>query len=112
MKKYLFLLLLLIPLLFIKIPEYNELNNLAIIDRIYISCNNNYNVKLREIIPIKDNNGIKYEYKYYKGNGNNIYSIIKNIDEKTKKKLFYKHVENIYSKCINKKEILDILKNK
>ena len=113
MKKYILFILLLIPLLFIKIPKYIELNNLAIIDRVYISCyNNKYNVKLREIIPIKDDNGIEYDYKYYKGTGNNINTIIKNINNKTKKKLFYKHIEKVYSNCINKKEFLNILKDK
>ena len=49
--------------LFVKLPKYKELNNLKIIDKITIECDNYI---LREIIPNKDNNGIEYEYKYYK----------------------------------------------
>ena len=49
--------------LFAKIPRYRELNHLKIIDKIYVYCDYN---KLREILPTRDDNGIEYEYKYYK----------------------------------------------
>ena len=69
MKKYLFLTILLLPLLFFKIPKYVELNNLIIIDSIGIDCKNN-NIYYREIIPIKDDDGIEKKYKIYKSNMN------------------------------------------
>ena len=64
MRKYIILLLLFCGLsFFVKIPKYKELNHLKIIDKITINCDG---VILREVIPSKDNNGIKYKYKYYK----------------------------------------------
>lgn len=103
MKKYLFIILLFFPLLFIKIPSYVELNNLSIIDKITIKCDNNkYIITLREIIPIKNDNGIKYKYKYYKGNGTNINIIIKEIDNNTKRKLYYKTSKYKYINCRKK----------
>ena len=47
--------------LFIKLPKYKELNNLKIIDRIYVYCDY---YKLREVILNKDD--FELEYKYYK----------------------------------------------
>ena len=47
--------------LFIKLPKYRELNNLKIIDKVYVYCD--YNL-LREIILNKDD--FELEYKYYK----------------------------------------------
>ena len=49
--------------LFVKLPKYRELNHLKIIDKVIVYCD--YNV-LREVIPKRDDNGIEYEYKYYK----------------------------------------------
>ena len=104
MRKYL-LLLLFIPLFFIEIPKYNELNNLAIIDKINIKCiDNEYIVTLREVIPLKDDNGIKYDYKYYKDTGNNINDIISNIDKNTKKVIYLKYVKKINRNCSVKLE--------
>ena len=47
--------------LFIKLPKYKELNNLKIIDKIYVYCDY---YKLREVILNKDD--FELEYKYYK----------------------------------------------
>lgn len=61
MKKYLILIIILIFIsLFIKIPKYRELNNIKIIDKIYVYCDY---YKLREILLDKDD--YNYEYKYY-----------------------------------------------
>ena len=61
MKKYLILIIILIIIsLFIKIPKYRELNNIKIIDKIYVYCDY---YKLREILLDKDD--YNYEYKYY-----------------------------------------------
>ena len=55
----LLIIFLLIPLLFINIPPYIELNNLAIIEEIGIKQNKeNYTLYLKEIIPIKEELGI------------------------------------------------------
>ena len=62
MKKTIILTIIFIILsLFIKIPKYNEINNIKIIDRVYKYCDY---YKLREVLLDKDD--YNYEYKYYK----------------------------------------------
>ena len=62
MKKTIILTIILIILsLFIKIPKYNEINNIKIIDKVYKYCDS---YKLREVLLDKDD--YNYEYKYYK----------------------------------------------
>ena len=57
MKKIIYILILIS--IFI-VPPYKELNNIKIIDAIGIDNNKIY---LREVIPNKNNNEIKYKYK-------------------------------------------------
>ena len=58
------------------VPPYYELNNIKIIDTIKVEkINNQYNITLREIIPTKNNNTIKYKYKYHKITTDNLKSI-------------------------------------
>lgn len=92
MKKYLFIILIvLIISLFIKIPEYKELNNLKIIEGIGLECiNNNKILYLKEIIPEKDDNGIEYNYKYHKVNFNNLNN-----------KYYLKNTKYIITNCSN-----------
>ena len=62
MKKYILLIFIFIILsIFIKVPKYNELNNIKIIDKVYVYCDS---YKLREILLDKDD--LTFEYKYYK----------------------------------------------
>ncbi len=62
-KTILLFIILFIFSLFAKLPKYRELNDLKIIDEVYVYCD--YNL-LREVIPTRDDNGIEYEYKYHK----------------------------------------------
>ena len=87
MKRIIFIIILIVLLVFIKIPSYRELNDLKIIKYIYV-CDNYY--YLEEVIPIRDDNGIEYDKKIYK---------VKNISNK----YFIKYVK--YKKCKNKKGI-------
>ena len=90
MKKLFLLVLVLLGAFIFKIPEYVELNNLAIIEAIGIDfTNDKYTVYLKEVIPKKDENGIKYEYKYYKSSDLNLEDVYKKLSDKTKKKLYY-----------------------
>ena len=109
----LLIILLLIPLLFINIPPYIELNNIAIIEEIGIKQNkNNYTLYLKEIIPIKEDNSIKYEYKYYESTSKNIKSCLKKINKSTKKTIYINKVKTIYTnKNINIKKELGIKPN-
>ena len=94
MKRIILMVLIIIPLLFIKIPKYRELNHLRIINKIGIDCTNN-KVYLKEIIPIKDDNGIEYEYKLYEFN--NLEKVIKS------KKYYIKKTTKVITNCQNNK---------
>lgn len=109
----LLIIFLLIPLLFINIPPYIELNNLAIIEEIGIKKNKeNYTLYLKEIIPIKEDNSIKYEYKHYESTNKNISSCLKDINKTTKKTIYLNKVKTIYTnKFINIKKELGIKPN-
>lgn len=110
MKKIILLIIIVLELSLIKIPEYIELNDLAIIEEITIISNNNqYIINLKEIIPIKDDAGIDYEYKYYKKTGTNIKKIIMEIDNETKKKLYLNKVKSLTTNIINSNKILNDL---
>ena len=62
MKKTIILFIIFIILsIFVKIPEYKELNNIKIIDRVYVYCDY---YELREVLLDKED--YNYEYKYYK----------------------------------------------
>lgn len=102
MKKVVIVLLVLIGAYLCKIPEYKELNDLAIIDGIGVYYDgDNYNVYLREIIPIKSDQGIDYEYKYYDDKDDDIKKAYKKIVTNTKKKFYLKHcrtlITNLYT---------------
>lgn len=110
MKKVLITVLIILSLLIIKIPPYVELNNLAIIDSIGVSYNDrNYTIYLKEIIPVKDENGITYEYEFYKSNGDSIDACYKNIKNKTKKKLYLKRIKLLITNLKNSDNILEEL---
>ena len=67
MKKVIIIgLVLLIPAFFINIPEYKELNNLIIVKTIEVKCTGKeYDVKLKEVLPEKEENSVEYKYKNY-----------------------------------------------
>ena len=93
MKKTIFIIILLFIIsLFIHIPNYLELNDLIIIDKIDIDCENktiNYN----EVIPYKDNNSIDYKYKEYSYKYKNINEFF-NI-----KNIYYKKAKIKWKNC-------------
>ena len=100
MKKYLFIILLIILSFFIKIPKYIELNDLKIIEKVYFDCDKDI-YYLTEVIPIRDDNGIEYNRKKYKLKYNDITN-----------KYFLRDVKKISSNCLDEKEIKKQLKIK
>lgn len=113
MKRFILLLILICISFFIKIPEYVELNDLAIIEGIGISYNNNhYTIYLKEIIPIKDEQGINYDYKYYKESGKTLNNAYQNLKNKTKKKLYLKEAKLIVTNIKTTDEIKNYFKIK
>ena len=100
MKKIIILLLvfLFIGLLF-NIPKYNELNNIVIIDKIKIDCSNDIDILLREVNPVKTDNGITYNYTYYKNNIKNINMFKSSFTNKYHKSFYYNKVKILESNC-------------
>ena len=96
MKKILLILIIVLELSIIKIPKYTELNDLAIIEEIFIEQNNHkYTIVLKEIIPKKADQGINYEYKYYQDTSTTINKTINKISHKTKKKLYLNKTKSL-----------------
>lgn len=94
MKKIIFIISVILLSFILPIPEYVELNNLAIIESIGINYkNDNYTIYLKELIPKKDDNGITYQYHYYKETSNSITNAYQKIKNKTKKKIYLKRVK-------------------
>ena len=89
MKKAIILLIIFCTLYLIGIPRYTELNNLAIIETVGVSYEENkYYVYLKEVIPVKDDQGIKYEYKYYTGIGDDVEEAYSKLVKKASKKIY------------------------
>ncbi len=110
MKKIILLILILLELFIIPIPEYVELNNLAIIEEVILEeKNNQYTLILKEKIPLKDDQGISYKYKTYKETSSTINSVYQNIKNKTKKKLYLSKVKSLYTNYSSPEEITNLL---
>lgn len=113
MKKIILILLIIIELFIIKIPKYEELNNLAIIKEIAIEYKENkYTIYLKEIIPIKDNQGINYKYKIYKETSSTIKKAYNKIKNKTKKKIYLNKVQKLKTNIKNTNKIKNELQIK
>lgn len=102
MKRIILLFIIVLGAFIFKIPEYRELNNIAIIEGIGIFYDGyNYTVYLKEVIPVKSDQGIGYEYKYYEEKASSIDNAYKEIISNTKKKLYLKRckflVSNLYT---------------
>ena len=95
MKKIIVLVVLIIMFGFIiKIPEYHELNDLAIIQGVGVEYkNHSYTVYMKEVIPVRSDMGIDYEFKYYEGESSDLEKAIERVQDKTKKKLYYNKVK-------------------
>ena len=91
MKKIIVLVVLIIMFGFIiKIPEYHELNDLAIIQGVGVEYkNHSYTIYMKEVIPVRSDMGIDYEFKYYEGESSDLEKAIERVQDKTKKKCCY-----------------------
>ena len=100
-------------LIIIKIPKYEELNNLVIIKEIAVEYSKDkYTIYLKEIIPIKANQGINYKYKIYKETSTSIKKAYNKIVSKTKKKLYLNKVKTLTTNIKNTDKIKNELKIK
>lgn len=110
MKKILIILLIIIELFIIKIPSYVELNDLAIIEKIAVIDNDNsYTIILKEIIPVKDDQGISYKYHYYQETAKTIEEAYNKIDNSTNKKLYLNKVKSLITNMATTTDIRSYL---
>ena len=92
-------------LMLIPIPKYKELNHLVLVNKINITCTNNYiNGTIFEIIPIKEDNGVEYKEKKYYTKGKSLEELKINLENQTSDKFYYKSIKKIKTNC-NRKEI-------
>lgn len=99
--------ILLLPIIIFGNKEYVELNDLAIIRGVGVSCNNDKELYFQEIIPVKGDNGIQYEYEYYQGDGKNLEDAYQKLALKTKKKLYLSKVKFLVTDCKSSDFILE-----
>lgn len=99
--------ILLLPVIIFGNPPYVELNDLAIIRGVAVSCGEETDLYFREIIPVKNDNGIDYQYEYYQGSGKNIRDAFQKIELKTKKKLYLSKVKFLVTDCTKSDKILN-----
>ena len=113
MKKILLITIIILELLIIDIPNYVELNNLAIIEEItIIKTKDTYKIELKEIIPIKKDQGINYNYKYYKEQSTTLENALTKIKNKTKKKLYLKKAKFLTTNISTTKKLINFLEIK
>lgn len=111
LKHGLVLILLLLPIFIFKIPKYVELNDLAIIQGVGYSCHDgNKILYLKEIIPIKGDAGLEYQYEYYQEQGEKFNNLVQKIEEHTKKKIYLSKVKFVVTNCDISKDVEEELK--
>lgn len=111
LKHGLVLILLLLPIFIFKIPKYVELNDLAIIQGVGYSCHDgNKILYLKEIIPIKGDAGLEYQYEYYQEQGEKFNHLVQKIENHTKKKIYLSKVKFVVTNCNISKDVEEELK--
>lgn len=92
--------LVLVPIFIFKIPEYVELNDLAIIEGIGLSCHEDgVTLYLKEVVPVKSDAGITYQYNYYQSDGKKLDNAYRKIQNKEDKKIFIDRSQYIVTNC-------------
>ena len=111
LKHGLVLILLLLPIFIFKIPKYVELNDLAIIQGVGYSCHDgNKILYLKEIIPIKGDAGLEYQYEYYQEQGEKFNNLVQKIENHTKKKIYLSKVKFVVTNCYISNDVEEELK--
>lgn len=112
MKKYVLIIVIIIfMMIFIKVDDYVELNNLVLVDGIGVSCrDNSYVLFIKEIIPKKKDTGIEYSYKVYEDTNSSIEGAYKNISKEVSKKIYSKEARYIITDCDNSDKITEYFK--
>lgn len=100
----------LLPIIIFGNRKYVELNNLAIIEGIGVECDSNIKLYLQEVIPIKSDAGIKYQYKYLSSEANNIDNAFIKIKKNNKKTIYTNKVKYIVTNCKSSKKVREYFK--
>ena len=96
MKRVLFLFLFVLLLQYFFVPEYRELNNLVVIDKIRVlKKEEGYTISLREVVPKRENNGIQYSYEYYHYQVARLEDFYQ--DMRQKKRFYFRKVKSLSS---------------
>lgn len=99
--------------LFLPIPSYVELNDLAIIYGVGVSCEQEeVNLYLKEVIPVKAEQGIEYQYHYYQSSGKDIQLSYEKLNSKIKKKLYLNKAKFLVTNCKTTESIINELRLK
>lgn len=89
-------------IIFLNTPKYGELNNISVIDKITIKCNNDYyDVTLREVLLLRKDNGITFKYNYYRNRTDDIINIKDDYTKKYHKVFYYDKVKSLETNCVN-----------
>lgn len=109
--KRIILLIILIGIAFLlPIPGYRELNDLAIIEGVGLDYyEGDYTVYLKEVIPVKSEQGISYEYQYYKAEGDSFDEAFNRLNKKTKKKLYLKKAKFLVVNTVTSDKVINSL---
>lgn len=109
-KKIILIGVLLLFSLLLPLGEYVELNDLAIIRGVAVGCGEEeVQLYLKEVIPVKVEQGIKYQYDFYQATGKNITRSYQRITDKTKKKLYLRKIKFLVTDCKTTEHIMDEL---
>lgn len=96
--------------LFLPIPSYVELNDLAIINGVGVSCEQEeVTLYLKEVIPVKAEQGIEYQYHYYQSSGKDIQLAYEKLNSKIKKKLYLNKTKFLLTNCKTTESIINEL---
>ena len=114
MRKIVIIFVLSLFLYFGNIPSYVELNDLIIINKIDVICDNNkYKIEFQEIIPSRDENGIIYNYKIYSSDYfSNLNSSYNNLFGKINNKIYSIKKIKIETNCSDKNMIKSFFNTK
>ena len=109
MKRFILIILFILIIPLLHIPKYIELNNLIIIDKIKVTCKNKIYIEIREIKPLKEDNGIIYKYKYYKTNSNSLNNFKTAFENKNHKNFYYNKTKYLETNCNDTNQIKEQL---
>ena len=101
------LILFLIPIILFPINNYVELNDLVIIQGIGLDCNSNYGLYLQEVIPMKSDGSIRYHYRYYKAESNQLDKAFLKIKKNSQNKFYVKKAKYVVTNCKRSKKVRD-----